>query len=375
MLAMHSDLLHENAELKEQNLLLRKQIEESSLERDYLKNENKHLHSRIQALLNRIFGTRSEKIDPAQLKLFEAELSKDNLCVSKPHDDGSELDFEDAPKHRSRRNGRKPLPENLHRERKYHDPSASDLECPCCGEKRKRISEEVTEELEFIPAQAYVIEHVRGKYACPKCQEGVVIADLPARPIEKGRPGPGLLAHIVVSKYSDHLPLYRQERIFARHGLDLARSTMCDWIGWVSDLLKPVVKEMKSIIFESPVIQSDDTPVRVQDRAKKGKCRRSYLWSYCVPGGEVVYDFTMSRMRDGPTRFLAGFEGYLQSDGYEGYNQALRQGRLSHIGCMAHARRRFYEAMDESPEYANGVVKAIQDLYRLEHELKEANAS
>ena len=376
MPAMHTDLLQEIAELRKKNLLLLEQAEKSSLENDYLKNQNKHLQTRIQALLKRIFGTRSEKIDPDQLKLFEAELLKEAGvgCHSRLLGDESEADFEDAPKKRSKRNGRKPLPEHLRREKKHHEPSPEDLVCSCCGKERKRIGEEVTEELEYIPAQTFVIEHVRGKYACPECQEGVVIADLPARPIWKGRPGPGLLAHVVVSKYSDHLPLYRQEKIFAREGLDLARSTLCDWVSWVSDLLTPIVKEMKNILFENRLIQSDDTPVRVQDRSKKGKCRRSYLWSYCIPGKDVVYDFTMSRNRDGPTRFLAGFEGYLQSDGYGGYNQVLRRDRLSHIGCMAHVRRRFYEALDESPEYAGVAVKAIQDLYRLERELKEGEA-
>ena len=370
---MQKDVDSEKARLLEQNEQLRKQLEKSHHENDYLKNQNKHLEKKIKALLDRIFGRKSEKIDPNQLKLFEAELEKKEQPVLSNvtfDDTETEADFEDPPK-RKKRNGRKPLPEDLPRERKYYDPDPEELSCPCCGKERKRIGEEVTEELEYIPARYLVIEHVRGKYACPDCQEGVVTADLPPRPIEKGRPGSGLLSHIIVSKFGDHLPLYRQEKIFGRQGLDISRSTICEWLAQMSDALKPIVMEMKSMIFEERVIQSDDTPVRVQDRTRKGKCRKSFFWSYCKIWGEVVYDFTLTRNRDGPKRFLAGFEGFLQADGYSGYNEAVRRGKFSQIGCMAHARRRFVKALEESPEYAGRILKAIQGLYRLERSLKK----
>ena len=128
------------------------------------------------------------------------------------------------------------------------------------------------------------------------------------------------------------------------------------------------------MIFEERVIQSDDTPVRVQDRTRKGKCRKSFFWSYCKIWGEVVYDFTLTRNRDGPKRFLAGFEGFVQADGYSGYKEAVRRGKFSLIGCMAHARRRFVKALEESPEYAKGILKAIQGLYRLERSIKKLSA-
>jgi transposase len=232
----------------------------------------------------------------------------------------------------------------------------------------------VTEELEYIPADLFIIEHVRGTYACRKCQEGVAMADLPPRPIEKGRPGAGLLAHVVVSKYADHLPLYRQEKIFARHGVDLPRSTLCDWVGWVAESCSPIVKEMKRRLKEGRIIQSDDTPVRVMDPERRGKAQKAFLWSYCEPGSEVVFDFAMTRSRDGPVRFLAGFEGYLQADGYAGYNEVVRSGKVTHIGCMAHVRRKFYAALEESPEYARAVLSAIRELYLIERSLKESGA-
>jgi transposase len=374
MRIMPADPHYKISSLEAQNEKLRKENERYRLRTEYLENKMKVLEARIAALLHRIYGRRTERLDPAQLLLFGKEGLEPSPETPAGLRASDAMDFEQAPKRRSRGRGRKPLPKDLPRERRVHDPEPSALVCPGCGKSRVRIGEEVTEELEYIPAQLFVIEHVRGKYACPKCQEGVAIADLPARPIEKGRPGAGLLAHVVISKYGDHLPLYRQEKIFARQGVDLPRSTLCDWVGWVADLCSPIVKEMKRGLFESVIIQSDDTPVRVMDPERKGKAQKAFLWSYCAPGGEVVFDFTLRRSRDGPVRFLAGFEGYLQADGYEGYNAALRGGKMTHIGCMAHVRRKFYAALDESPEYAGVALAAIRELYLIERGLKENGA-
>jgi transposase len=382
---MHIDLRQENAKLKEQITLLQQQveashikIEASQLKIGYLENRNKVLEKQIQTLVNRIYGRKSEKIDPDQLLLFQQELLNESMeAVEKERTDPvhfSVIDFEKPDKRKKKRNGRSPLPKKLPRERILHEPSSEELICPCCGKERHRIGEEVTEELDYIPARLYVKEHVRGKYACRECQEGVVIGDLPARPIEKGRPGAGLLAHVVVSKYADHLPLYRQEKIFRREGVDLSRSTLCDWVGWTADLLAPIVNESKRGLLEEALIQSDDTPIRVQDDRKKGKCHIGRLWSYCVPYGEVVFDFTMNRSREGPAGFLSGFEGSLQADGYSGYNEFLRTNQVKHIGCMAHVRRKFYAALSEAPKPARIVLASIQKLYRIEAELRESKA-
>lgn len=376
---MHTDLEKENAKLKEQLTDLQQQIEASDLKIGYLKNQNTLLENRLQQLLRQRYGQKSEKVDPNQLELFKGDLlDESDQEVKEEIDDpvrSSTMDFEEPDKPKKKRSGRTPLPKKLERKRIPHEPSPEELICPCCGEERKRIGEEITEELEYIPARLFVKEHVRGKYACKKCQEGVVIADLPARPIEKGRPGAGLLAHVAISKYGDHLPLYRQEKIFRREGVDISRSTLGDWIGWTADLLEPIVKETGRGLLEKTLIQSDDTPVRVLDRKKKGKCHTGRLWSYCIPYGEVVFDFTMDRSRAGPSRFLSGFEGYLQADGYSGYNEALRDNELKHIGCMAHVRRKFHAALSEAPKHAGNILSLIQILYRQERELRDKGAT
>ena len=255
---MHTDLHQKIVKLQEQNGELQKQVEASNLQIGYLENKNKILENKIQALVNRIYGRRSEKVDPDQLKLFQQELLNESMKeLDEEREDpvhSSVIDFEEPDKRKKKRNGRSPLPKKLERERILHEPSSEDLICPCCGKERQRIGEEITEELEYIPARLYVKEHVRGKYACRDCQEGVVIGDLPARPIEKGRPGAGLLAHVAVSKYADHLPLYRQEKIFKREGIDISRSTLCDWVGWTADLLEPIVNELKKSLSEKPLI-------------------------------------------------------------------------------------------------------------------------
>jgi transposase len=375
---MHTDLHQENSLLKEQNELLQKQADASDLKIGYLENKNKLLENQIQALIHRLYGRKSEKYDPNQLALFQKELLDESLKeVDEEQIDparSSVIDFEEPDKRKKKRNGRSPLPKKLPREKIMHEPSSEELTCPCCGKDRQRIGEEITEELEYIPSRLYVKEHVRGKYACRECQEGVVIGELPVRPIEKGRPGAGLLAHVAVSKYADHLPLYRQEKIFGREGVALSRSTLCDWIGWTADLLEPIVKESRKRLLEEVLIQSDDTPIRVLDHKKKGKCHTGRLWSYCVPHGEVVFDFTMNRSREGPVNFLGDFEGHLQADGYSGYNEVLRKNKLEHIGCMAHVRRKFHVALDEAPKPASIALTSIQELYRIEKKLRDSKA-
>jgi hypothetical protein len=216
----------------------------------------------------------------------------------------------------------------------------------------------------------FVREHVRVKYACRSCEEGVVLGDLPPRPIEKGRPGPGLLAQVVTSKYGDHLPLHRQEGIFARHGVSIARSTMCDWIRDVASLLSPIVRRMRDEILSTNLVMTDDTPVRVQTGLRKTK--QAAIWAYLSPElREVVFDFTMSRARDGPERFLGDYRGYLQADAYSGYDRIFARGEVTEVGCWAHARRKFYDSMETSPAEASAVLAGIRRLYAVEARAKE----
>ena len=221
------------------------------------------LQSQLDWFKRHMFGRRSEKLDPNQQVLFD--ILEEELRGKQQEEDAKQATTQEpsfsevTSQKKSRRNGRKPLPKDLPRERIEHNPAEEDMICEGCGCRKQRIGEEVTEELDYVPASFVVREHVRGKYACKSCQEGVVIGDLPARPIEKGRPGTGLLAHIVTSKYADHLPLHRQEGIFGRHGIDIRRSTMCDWVGQSAELLSPIVKEMKRRILVSPKIHTDDS--------------------------------------------------------------------------------------------------------------------
>jgi transposase len=211
-----------------------------------------------------------------------------------------------------------------------HDVPPEHRVCPDCGAERTCIGHEVREQLEFIPASLVVLEHIRPKYACQACQANVVIAEVLPEPIEKGLPGPGLLAHIAVSKYADHLPLYRLEGIFKRFGLDLSRSTMCDWMAAIASLLAPIVKLMLSKILESKVVQNDDTTVPVQDHSGKG-IKTGRLWASIGDHGHsyTVYTYTPDRSAAGPKEIFKDFKGYLQADAYSAYDGLTPRARLS----------------------------------------------
>jgi transposase len=368
-----NELKKELAQLCERCTSLEEEKRDLEAKNESLEVEIKFLKSRVEELLRRIFGRRSERLIPGQLDLPAFDLAQEaikEIDAEALAEESATDDETEPPKKKG--HGRKPAARDLPRIREEVHPPPEDRVCRCCGEDMQRIGEETTEELEYIPAKVFVREIVRVKYGCRRCQEGVVIAPLPPRPIEKGRPGAGLLAYIAVSKFADHLPLYRQEQIFERHGLDLNRSTMCDWLGKIAHLLEPIVKEMKRQVLAAPVIQSDDTHVQVQTGEGTGSTRRGFLWVYGIPGGEVVYDFKLSRSRDGPRAFLGNYQGYLQTDGYGAYNALFVSGKIRRLGCMAHVRRKFRAAVDESPAEALAVIAVIQRLYRLERQAKQS---
>jgi len=269
---------------------------------------------------------------------------------------------------RKKRNGRRRLPEDLPRERVVHDVPEGERTCSCCGEAMQPFGEDTTEELDFVPAQLLVREHVRPKYSCRTCQEGVKQADLPPRPIEKGRPGPGLLAHVLVSKYVDHLPLYRQSRMFERHGVELHRSTLCDWVRVCAETLRPVVALLKQGIVASRVTQADETPLLVLDKRNRGRRHLGYLWAYRGPEGETVYEYRPTRGGEGPREFLKDFEGKLQTDGYQAYDGLSP--KIVEVGCWAHARRKFVQAQASAPAQAKEALDLIRGLYRVERKAK-----
>ncbi len=324
------------------------------------------LKLKVEDLLRRLYGASSEKLAKGQLTLLGDAPEVEDV----PDDEAT---HETPPeKRRKARGGRKPLPKELERERVIHEVPEEERMCACCGETMEPFAEDVTEELEYIPAKLFVKEHVRPKYACKACQEGVVQADLPPRPIEKGRPGPGLLAHVLVSKYVDHLPLYRQSRIFDRFGIDLARSTLCDWVAVCVEEFEPIVAELRRAVLASKVVQADETPITVLQHHDKKKRSKGWLWVYRGKGGETVFDFRPSRARDGPREFLKDYEGYLQRDGYQGYRDLSPE--IVGVGCWAHARRKFHEAKESSPDEAGHALALIGKLYAIERKAKEAAA-
>ncbi len=334
---------------------------------------NEKLQHQLEQLLRRVYGHRSEKLDPNQLLLFAREILAENQAApaaNAPPADTTSTATEASPPKKSG-HGRKQLPANLPRKPVLHDVAPEQLPCPECGTVRTRIGEETREQLEYVPASLFVLKHVRPKYACKTCEGHVVIAERLPEPIEKGLPGTGLLAQVIVSKYADHLPLYRQERIFARQGVELSRQTTCDWMGVCADLLEPIWQAMYRRVVQSRVIQTDDTPVRVQNPVTR-VMTTGRLWDYSGDHDHpfIVYDYTPDRRALGPERMLADFRtGYLQSDAYAGYDQIHARGVLE-VGCMAHARRRFDTAKKTDQERAHEGLAWIGLLYQVERQAK-----
>ena len=334
----------------------------------------KFLEAERQRLLRRLFSPRSEKLDADQIELFRAQLleeAENELAAEQAEKDAARRKDDDERRSSSNGNGRRRLPSELRRERREHTLGESERTCPCCSEVMQPFGEEVSEQLEYVPASLFVIENVRIKYACNGCEQGVRTAPLPAQPIEKGLPGPNLLAYVALSKYGHHLPLYRLEQIFGEQGWRVSRKTMCDWIEEIAELLAPVVREQKRMLLAEPLLQADETPVPYQDPMRKGKLSQGYLWSYTKPWAEVVFDFTPTRASSAPKAFLGGYCGHLQTDGYAGYASLFQNGADRRIGCLAHVRRKFFEARGEAPDRAGTVLAAIQRIYRIERRCRE----
>lgn len=289
---------------------------------EQLQRVNEGLSHRLDLALRRLYGRSSEKIDAHQLLLFGRSMQKEADSL-KARLEARAVADEQANKKKPG-HGRKALPADLPRHRLEHPIEPAELTCPCCNQPRVRIGEEVSEQLDYTPASLFVLEHVRGKYACRQCEEGgVATAAKPAQGcvIEKGLAGPGLVAQVITSKYCDHLPLYRLESILARHGVDLARSTMCGWMKTAGDLLTPLAKLMAERIRGSKVVHTDDTPIDVQQKGR-GKTKTGRMWVYIGDPRNpyLVFDYTSNRKRDGPMTWLEGFEGYLQADAFAGYD-------------------------------------------------------
>lgn len=336
---------------------------------------NDKLGRRIDYLERQLFGRKSEKIDPGQLQFaFPLFPTPPEGPISPPL---PLLPTSATPPVTStskpRGHGRRSLPESLPRERIVHGLSEEECRCANCRKPMKEIGREISEQLEFVAGHFIVKEHVRLKFACgPECDSGVVTAPKPAQPIEKGLPGPGLLAATITWKYCDHLPLYRQEAIFERSGIEIARSTLCDWTEAMADLLSPLYGLMKSLVLQSRIVNSDDTVVPVLEE-KRGETKQGRLWVYVGDAEHpvVVFDYTADRKRDGPASFLRDFEGrFFQADAYAGYDAIFSSGIVVEVACWAHARRKFFDAQGSDRVRALTAIAYVKKLYEVEEKGK-----
>jgi transposase len=328
------------------------------------------LRHELDILCQRLFGKKSERVDPRQLTLALEQLANERGAVTEPVEmDSGETPVRGHTRHRP--TGRRPLPAHLPRRRVEIDVADTDKQC-ACGHAKTRIGEDTSEKLEYEPASFIVIETVRPKYACPHCHEGVVQAPAPPQAVEKSLAGEGLLAHVVISKYVDHLPLHRLEGIFAREQIDLPRSTLCGWVAEVAAALTPIGDQLRREIVAAEYLQTDDTSITVLD--ERGGSFKGRLWTYLDPlTHQVVYDATPTHEGEGPAAFLATFRGQLQADAYSGYDALYASGRVSEIGCWAHARRRFVEAFLIDTNAAL-MIALIQQLYEVEHDAVDLDA-
>jgi transposase len=332
------------------------------------RHENESLRHRLDQLLRRLFGPRAERINPDQLNLF-AELPPTEPAPE------PEAKPEEAPTRRARPHGRRKPPRQLPRDRRVYELNEVERRCPCCGETRTPIGEETSEQLDYKPASLFVVEHVRITYLCQHCKGELATAPKPAQPIDKGLPGPGLLAQIVVSKYQDHLPLNRQERIFERQGFLLNRSTTCEWMAACAEMLRPLYALMVARVLASKVLHGDDTPVPVLDDTRT-TTRRGHLWTYLGDKDHPynVFDFMPNHSRDGPLNFLRGYRGFLQADAYSGYEALYKDGAIVEVACWAHTRRYFYEAKESDAARAHQALAFIRQLYAVEDEARDMDA-
>lgn len=331
-----------------------------------LRSENAALRANLEALefqlaqLKRlIFGARAERIEQPDAHsglLFEIAPPPAVDPVSS------------APSVSPRRRAvRESLPTHLPREIELVDLPEEQKACPCCGGERHVIGELLSEKLDYVPASLKVLQTRRPKYACRRCEGQIAVAALPASAIEQGMPAAGLLAHVLVSKFADHLPLNRQEAMLRRHGIELSRSSLCDWVLASASLLEPLYERLVKRVLAGEIVHSDDTIVPLQS---SGQCTKARAWVYLNPApGLVAYEFTESRAGCHPQAFLANWEGFLVVDAYAGYDRLFANPNLKEVGCWAHARRKFFEVAKTAskPGLAHEALAQIAQFFHLDN--------
>ena len=342
--------------------------------------EIEHLKLVIEKYRRMIFGRKSEKLsgelEQLEFRLEELETAQAAEEAAQAATEVEQPASTQTDSKRRSRPARKPLPEDLPREVITHLPTHSN--CPDCGGALRQFGEDVSEQLERIPATFKVIRHVRPKFACAGCENVVEASWRPARPIDRGLPGPGLLAHVLVSKYADHLPLYRQSQIYAREGIDLDRSTLAGWVGAASELLTPLVDQIRKHVLAAAKIHADDTPVPVLAPGN-GKTKTGRLWTYVRddrPAGlktapAVWFAYSEDRKGEHPKRHLKDFKGALQADAYSGFHHLYGDGNVYEVACWAHTRRKFHDihVAHASPTTTEALAR-IGALYGIEEEIR-----
>lgn len=401
--------------LAEENRRLREEIQALRLQHRQGQSENEALRLQLQELeiIRRnlehtvtvyqrcLFGSRSEKIDPKELEARIAQAAaeaRDQLAQEKrPGDPPPEAEEEQAEgkadkpadpadppadqpedpqkqkKRKARPHGRRGFPAHLPRRRIEHPVDPAQALCACCPDHPPlvQVGEDTCEKLVKLPVQYEVHVHVYPQMACQRCHEGVTSAP---RQDNRLKADVSVIADVVVKKYLEHQPLYRQQQAFDRLGIPISRQTLCDWTGWCSDQVEPIVKAMAEYILSQSLVQSDETPVRMQ--LADGQMQTARLWAYGLPWAEVVFDFRTDKSQQGPMEFLRGTKArFVQADGGSSYGPVFEALELQHIACMAHIRRDLFEARADAPLAVDLVLAAIQKLYRVEARAKTQGMS
>ena len=355
------------AQQQEQNDFFKNTLKEQQDQNKNLLNQIEHLQHKLDNLLRILYGQSSEK--NSKKKSESSEKSDDD---GEPHPPGGKNKSESIkPK-------RKPLSDHLPRVREEYDIAEEDKTCIACGKALKKISEEIQELLDCAPVQFFVRQRIHFKYACScgKCSPKML--PFPARVIEKGMATSGLLAKVLMNKYQDALPLYRQQMRFERFGVQLSRTTLCDWVRQCANAFEPIYDKMKLTALQAMKIHTDDTPVSVLT-VGKGKTKVGRLWIYLTDGSDgpacTVYDYTPNRSQKGPVDFLGNYHGFLQADAYAGYDKLYETGHITEVGCWAHTRRKFFEITQKTQALglADIAIDFIGKLYGIEHMCEHMN--
>lgn len=333
-----------------------------------LRSENLYLKQELDKLKRMIFGSKSERFiptDPAQLT-FDMEIESQQTGEQEKET----ISYTRTKPKKDKKPGhaRMPLPAHLPREEHIIEPEEDVSDC-------KKIGENITEILEYKPGKLYVKKYIRPKYARPD-EQGIITGELPTLPIPRGNAGPGLLTQLIISKYVDHLPFYRQVQQFKRQDVVIAESTINDWFRATCNLLDPLYEKMKERLLQTDYLMADETPIKVLTSQKKNATHKGYHWVYYSPVEKFVcFDYQKGRSREGPVEFLKDFTGTLQSDGYAVYDIFEKKQGFRLLACMAHARRKFDEAKDNDLQRATIALKYIQKLYKTERKAREEELS